>query len=110
MNQKRKEPGNWFLREGHYDDISEERLTETMFMLKNVADETNTTLNQVISVYNAASRNRLTEVLLDSGDAFDDVIKDFKKWNSSDGFLKLKLSGDYLADEMRVKIVKNTDN
>ncbi|MBR4803197.1 MAG: hypothetical protein IK032_00985 [Bacteroidales bacterium] len=109
MDPRRNEPGNWYLRNGHYDDISEERLTETMFMLKNVADETNTTLNQVISVYNAASRNRLTEVLLDSGDAFDSVVNDFKKWHSSDGFVRIKLSGDDLADEMRVKILRNTD-
>ena len=109
MDPRRNEPGNWYLRNGHYDDISEERLTDTMFMLKNVADETNTTLNQVISVYNAVSRNRLTEVLLDSGDAFDSVVDDFKKWNSSYGFVRIKLSGDYLADEMRVKILRNTD-
>ena len=76
---------------------------------KPLSRDTNTTLNQVISVYNAACRNRLTEVLLDSGDAFDSVVNDFKKWHSSDGFVRLQLSGDDLADEMRVKILRNTD-
>ena len=103
MNPHRK--GNeWMYRNAHYDEIGEERLTEIIGMLQRVAKNTKATLPQVIDVYSTATRNRLTEVLLDSGDNFDEVVQDFKKWHFSDGFVRLKLSGDYLADVVKVKI------
>lgn len=104
MNPDRDKPRYWMLRKSHLDDISEERLTEIIAMLQRVAHNTGATLNQTISVYDAASRNRLTEVLLDSGDAFDRVVSDFHSWKKSDGYLYVKLSGDDLADEVRVQI------
>lgn len=104
MNKYRGQHG-YFLREGHNDEISEEKLVSIMESLKRVADNTDTTLNQVINVYDAASRNRLTEVLLDNGDAFDRVISDIKGWKQSDGFVRLRLSGDDMSDEMRIQIV-----
>ena len=104
MNPDRYE---YCLRNGHNDEISEERLAETMGMLQRVADKTNTELDQVINVYNAATRNRLTEVILDSGDAFDSLVDEFKEWHKKDGYMKLKLAGDYMCDEVKVKMVKD---
>lgn len=106
MNPYRDFPGR-SLRPAHYDEISEERLTETVEMLQRVAKNTNATLNQVIDVYDAACRNRLTETLLDSGDAFDYMLNDIKNWKKSEGAIRVMLSGDYLADEMKVKIVSD---
>lgn len=104
MNPDRYE---YFLRDGQEDEISEERLTEIIKMLQCVAENTNTELDQVINVYNAATRNRLTEVILDSGDAFDSVVDEFKEWHKKDGYMKLKLAGDYMCDEVKVKMVKD---
>ena len=107
MNPDRDKPGHWNLRKGHVDEISEQRLTETMEMLQWVADNTNTDLEDVISVYNAASRNRLTEVLLDSGDAFDWAVDDIKEWKKEHEYTKVMLAGDYNADEVRVKMIND---
>ena len=89
------------------DEISEQRLTETMEMLQRVADNTNTELEDVINVYGAAVRNRLTEVLLASGDAFDSVVDDIKKWKREHEYLKVMLAGDYNCDEVRVKMIND---
>ena len=104
MNPDRYE---YCLRNGHNDEISEERLTEIIKMLQCVAENTNTELDQVINIYNAATRNRLTEVILDSGDAFDSLVDEFKEWHEKDGYMKLKLAGDYMCDEVKVKMVKD---
>lgn len=106
MNPHRDE--SWrCLRDGQDDEISEERLTEIIKMLQCVASNTNTELDQVINVYNAATRNRLTEVILDSGDAFDSLVDEFKEWHKKDGYMKLKLAGDYMCDEVRVKMIND---
>ena len=107
MNPDRDKPGHWNLRKGHMDEISEQRLTETMEMLQRVADNTNTELEDVINVYGAAVRNRLTEVLLDSGDAFDSIVDDIKEWHKKNEYIKLKIAGDYTCDEVKVKMVSN---
>ena len=106
MNPHRDE--SWrCLRDGQDDEISEERLTEIIKMLQCVASNTNTEHDQVINVYNAATRNRLTEVILDSGDAFDSLVDEFKEWHKKDGYMKLKLAGDYMCDEVRVKMIND---
>ena len=107
MNPDRDKPGRWNLRKGHMDEISEQRLTETMEMLQRVADNTNTEIEDVINVYGAAVQNRLTEVLMASGDAFDSVVDEFKEWHKKDGYMKLKLAGDYMCDEVRVKMIND---
>ena len=107
MNPDRDKPGRWNLRKGHMDEISEQRLTETMEMLQRVADNTNTELEDVINVYGAAVQNRLTEVLLASGDAFDSVVDDIKKWKRENGYFKVMLAGDYNCDEVRVKMIND---
>ena len=107
MNPDRDKPGHWNLRKGHMDEISEQRLTETMEMLQRVANNTNTELEDVINVYGAAVQNRLTEVILDSGDAFDSLVDEFKEWHKKDGYMKLKLAGDYMCDEVRVKMIND---
>lgn len=89
------------------DEISEQRLTETMEMLQRVANNTNTELEDVINVYGAAVQNRLTEVLLASGDAFDSVVDDIKKWKREHEYLKVMLAGDYNCDEVRVKMIND---
>ena len=103
MNKYRDQRGS-ILRKGHTDEVSEEKLEEVMGMLQRVAKTTSATLNQVIGVYDAASRNRLTEVLLDSGDAFDNVMNDIKDWKLSGKALRLMLCGDTMADEVRVQV------
>lgn len=108
MNLKRGKPGSWNLRNGHMDEVSEQRLTETVEMLQRVADNTNAELEDVINVYGAAGRNRLTEVLLESGDAFDSVVEEFKTWRKGDGYLRLRIAGDCLAEEVRVQIDNKT--
>lgn len=107
MNPDRDKPGHWNLRKGHMDEISEQRLTETMEMLQRVAGNTNTELDQVIDIYGATTRNRLTEVLLDSGDAFDSAVHDVKKWKREHEYFMVRLAGDYNADELRVKIIND---
>ena len=107
MNPDRDDQDKWWLRPSQSDEISEERLTETMEMLQRVADNTNTGLDQVINVYNAATRNRLTEVILDSGDAFDSIVDDIKEWFKKNEYIKLKIAGDYNADEVRVKMIND---
>lgn len=76
-------------------------------MLQRVADNTNTELDQVINVYSSAVRNRLTEVLLDSGDAFDSIVDDIREWHKKNEYIKLKIAGDYTCDEVKVKMVSN---
>ena len=106
MNPHRDE--SWrCLRDGQDDEISEDRLTEIIKMLQCVADNTNTELDQVINVYNAATRNRLTEVILDSGDAFDSIVDDIKEWFKKNEYIKLKIAGDYTCDEVRVKMIND---
>ena len=107
MNPDRDDPEKWWHRPSQSDEISEERLTDIINMLQCVAENTNTELDQVINVYNAATRNRLTEVILDSGDAFDSLVDEFKEWHKKDGYMKLKLAGDYMCDEVKVKMVKD---
>ena len=105
MNPYRAEREGVYMRRGHTDELAEDKLIEIMDSLKYVADATDTTLNQVIQVYASATRNRLAEVLLDSGDAFDNVVNAIEEWKRSDGFVRLRLSGDDMADEMRVRIM-----
>lgn len=105
MNPRRDKPGEWVFRRGHCDEIGEEKLTETMLMLKRVAHGTGTTLNQVIGVFDAASRNRMTEVLLDSGDVVDSVVRELEQWGRTNGCLYVKISGDDGDEEVRVKVV-----
>ena len=107
MNPDRDDPAKWWHRPSQSDEISEERLTETMEMLQRVADNTNTELEDVINVYGAAVQNRLTEVLLASGDAFDSVVDDIKKWKREHEYLKVMLAGDYNCDEVRVKMIND---
>ena len=107
MNPDRDNPIHWNLRKSHRDDISEDRLAETMQMLQRVADKTDTELDLVINVYKANSMNRLTEVFLDSGDAFDSVVDDMHKWKRENAYFKIRLAGDYDADEVRVKMIND---
>lgn len=107
MNPDRDDPAKWWHRPSQSDEISEERMTETMEMLQRVADNTNTELDQVINVYSSAVRNRLTEVLLDSGDAFDSIVDDIREWHKKNEYIKLKIAGDYTCDEVKVKMVSN---
>lgn len=103
MNEYRDKAGS-VLRNGHTDEVSEEKMEEIVEMLQRVAHNTDATLDQVISVYDAASRNRLTEVLLDSGDAFDDIADDLREWTRSGKALRLMLCGDTMADEVRIQV------
>lgn len=105
MNPRRDKPGEWIFRMGHYDEVGEEKLTETMLMLKRVADKTGTTLDQAIGVFDAAVRNRMTEVLLDSGDVVDSVVRELEQWGRSNGCLYVKISGSYGDDDVRVRVV-----
>lgn len=107
MNPDRDDQDKWWLRPSQNDEISEERLTDIINMLQCVAYNTKTELDQVINVYNAATRNRLTEVILDSGDAFDSVVDDLKEWFKKNEYLKLKIAGDYSCDEVRVKMLND---
>ena len=107
MNIDRDDEDKWWLCPSESDEISEERLTETMEMLQRVAGNTNTKLDQVIKVYGAAVRNRLTEVILDRGDFVNNVMDDIREWFKNNEYIKLKIAGDYNADEVRVMMIND---
>lgn len=104
MNPQRVETGPWVLRDGHYDEIDVDKMTDLMSDLQEVSEKSGAPLEQVVAVYNSATRNRLIEVLLDCGDAFDKVVEDIKEWKQSDKALRLMLCGDSMADEVRVEV------
>jgi hypothetical protein len=107
MNPYRNERGGVYMRRGHTDELDETKLQGIIESLQRVASATDTTLDQAIKVYECATRNRLAEVLLDSGDSFDEVVEEIKKWKQSGNAIRVMLSGDDLADEMRVKIMSD---
>lgn len=104
MNSHRVKPGPWVLRDGHYDEIDMNKMTNLIIDLQDVSEKTCAPLEQVIAAYNAATRNRFIEVLLDYGDAFDKVVDDIMEWKRSDKALRLMLSRDSMADEVRVEV------
>lgn len=67
-------------RNRHDDMLLSEALADRIEMIKVVMEMTGATFDQVLKVYGIESINRLTETILDSGDAKDgsyNNLKDF---------------------------------
>ena len=67
---------NYPFRNRHDDMLQSKALVDRIELINTVMEKTGATFDQVIKVYGIESINRLTEVILDAGDAKDDV-KDF---------------------------------
>ena len=66
-------------RNRHDDMLQSESLVDRIELIKMVAETTDTTFEQVIKLYGIESINRLTETILDAGDAkdsFQDKLKE----------------------------------
>ena len=86
----------------HNEDLLFEELSEAVKTIDAVAHATGKTFNQVSGVYHSQTINRLTEILIDAGDAFDwnlDNIKTFiseqmsnhRKWCYDNQPLKVEI-------------------
>lgn len=69
-------------RNRHNEDLLFEELSEAVETIDAVAHATGKTFNQVSSVYHSQAINRLTEILIDAGDAFDWNVEDIKTFIS----------------------------
>ena len=65
-------------RNRHDDMLLSESLADRIELIKVVMDMTGATFDQVLKVYGIESLNRLTEVILDAGDAKDDSYDKIK--------------------------------
>ena len=65
-------------RNRHNEDLLFEELNAAVETIDAVAQATGKTFNQVSSVYRSQAINRLTEILIDAGDAFDWNLDDIK--------------------------------
>lgn len=70
---------NYPNRNRHDDMLKSESLISRIELINNVMEMTGTTFDQVLKVYGIESINRLTEVILDAGDAKDYSWDDLKE-------------------------------
>lgn len=69
-------------RNCHNEELLFEELSGAVETIDAVAHATGKTFNQVSSVYHSQAINRLTEILIDAGDAFDRNVDDIKTFIS----------------------------
>ena len=62
-------------RNRHDEMLQTEQLADKIELIQIVAEKTGATFDQVAHIYGIESINRLTEVLVDAGDAKDDHIE-----------------------------------
>ena len=78
-------------RKRHDDMLQSEQLADKVELIRIVAEQTGATFDQVAHIYGVKSINRLTEVLVDAGEAKDDnletiaetlhnELQDLRKW------------------------------
>lgn len=65
-------------RNRHEDMLQPEALADRVELINVVANMTGATFDQVLKVYGIESINRLTEAILDTGDAKDDSFDEIK--------------------------------
>ena len=70
---------NYPNRNRHDDMLQSEALADRVELINVVANMTGATFDQVLKVYGIESINRLTEAILDAGDAKDDSFDEIKK-------------------------------